>query len=99
MRTSLTEMARLHEHGYHVARYPDAFGKPTGPEWVLTDPDGAYLMVGSYGHASPTQWEAVAEGLHRIRIDQAPACDMSDGCGAQAGEPCEPGCPSLAFDH
>ena len=28
----------------------------------------------------------------------APACDMPDGCGAAAGQPCEPGCPSLAAD-
>lgn len=32
------------------------------------------------------------------RFHDAPACDMPDGCGAPAGEPCEPGCPSLAFD-
>ena len=26
-------------------------------------------------------------------------CDMEDGCGAAAGEPCLPGCPSLAYDQ
>lgn len=31
-------------------------------------------------------------------IELAPACDMADGCGAAAGAPCEPGCPSLATD-
>lgn len=30
-------------------------------------------------------------------IDDAPPCDMPDGCGAGAGEPCkDPGCPSVA---
>lgn len=28
----------------------------------------------------------------------AAACDMPDGCGAGPGEPCEPGCPSRAYD-
>ncbi|MCO7195054.1 hypothetical protein [Pseudonocardia sp. McavD-2-B] len=28
----------------------------------------------------------------------APACGMTDGCGAEAGEPCAAGCPSLASD-
>jgi hypothetical protein len=31
-----------------------------------------------------------------IRLDQP--CDMPDGCGAPAGQPCRPGCPSLAND-
>lgn len=31
--------------------------------------------------------------LHR------PACDIPDGCGAPAGHPCEPGCPSLTTEE
>lgn len=32
-------------------------------------------------------------------LNPAPACDMPDGCGAPAGQPCQPGCPSIATDE
>ena len=48
-------------------------------------PDGVGPGVGPDG-AAGDHWSGAA------------ACDMSDGCGAAAGQPCEPGCPSLAMD-
>lgn len=69
-RATLIDIARIESAGYRVERYPDAWGKPSDAGWALRDPEGAYLMVGDHGHLSPTQWEAVAEGLHRIEQDQ-----------------------------
>lgn len=70
-RVNLSDLATLAEHGYRVERHTDAWGKPcTTAGWALVDPDGAYLLVGDHGCTSPTEWEAVAEGLHRIGMDQ-----------------------------
>jgi N12 class adenine-specific DNA methylase len=41
---------------------------------------------------------AVAEA-GPARVTELAACDMPDGCGAAAGEPCLPGCPSRATDE
>lgn len=61
-RATLQDHARLKEFGFRVERY--------GNGWCLLDPDGAALMIASYGCMAPTQWEAVAEGLERIAIDE-----------------------------
>ena len=69
MRASLTDLSKLREEGYQVGRAPDAFGKPTNDGWTLKH-DGDLLMIGEHGCISPTQWEAVAEGLRRIAQDK-----------------------------
>ena len=71
-RATLADHAALRGGGYLVRRslgYGDAPCQPPAWELVeLADPDGGTLMVGSHGCQSPTEWEAVAEGLERIRV-------------------------------
>jgi hypothetical protein len=62
-RATLQEIATLQRHGYTVERLSVEGG------WLLLDADGATLMVADYGCVSPTQWEAVAEGLERIALN------------------------------
>ena len=67
MRATLTDIAEIQRHGYHV--------EPYGDGWLLTHDDGSgfgpsQLMVGDHGGVSPTQWEAVAEAQHRIKLDE-----------------------------
>ena len=70
MRATLQEEAAVRAHGYKVA--PLDCGTGAVPNaWTLTDPDGAFLMIGEHGGVSPTRWEAVAEGLARIEETEA----------------------------
>lgn len=63
-RASLIDIARLREAGLSVERW--------GSGWTLRDrndpvnADGDALCIAGHGCVSPTQWEAVAEGLRRI---------------------------------
>jgi hypothetical protein len=66
---SLRDLAQLKQHGYEV--------KHSGNGWLLLAPRDGWetedshraLMIGPHGCLSPTQWEAVAEGLERIAQD------------------------------
>jgi hypothetical protein len=68
-RASLQDLATLARHGYEVFR--------SDPGWLLLAPregretelSHRALMIGDHGCLSPTQWEAVAEGLARIAQD------------------------------
>lgn len=62
-RANLTDMATLKTHGYTTPRLGNL-------GWQLLDPEGHELMIAGYGCIAPTQWEAVAEGLHRIQMDE-----------------------------
>lgn len=53
------------EHGYKVEAL-NPHDKSKG--WVLLDPDGAYLMIGSFGGVAPKQ-EAELEAYRRIAQD------------------------------
>lgn len=64
MRATLSDLAMLKRHGYSVERFGNH-------GWILLDPEGASLQIEGYGGISPTQAEAVAEGLHRIMLDAA----------------------------
>ena len=75
-RAALQDFATLKQHGYLVEQADSGLG-PTGG-WTLRHvpsddecgPDyRGYLMIGDHGCTSPTQWEAVAEGLKRIEDD------------------------------
>lgn len=64
MRASSADLLKLARAGYRVERHGDL-------GWVLLDPDGASLQIAGWGGVAPTQWEAVAEGLHRLELEHA----------------------------
>lgn len=67
---SLIDLAGLRDRGLQVVRHTDALGNASVRHgWGLLDMTGeapVWLLIGSHGCVSPTQWEAVAEGLGRI---------------------------------
>ena len=67
-RATLHDLAVIRRHGYAVEPLDSGHGPAPGA-WILRDPDGSPLMIGSHGCVAPTQWEAVAEGLTRIDRD------------------------------
>lgn len=69
MKASIEDEALLKQHGYTVERWGDDGG------FVLFDTDGAGLQIEGYGGIAPTRWEAVAEGLRRIRTDARPTTE------------------------
>jgi hypothetical protein len=68
-RATLQDLATLKRHGYETLRIDAG--------WLLLAPRDGWetelshraLMIGEHGCLSPTQWEAVAEGLGRIAAD------------------------------
>ena len=62
MRVRMQDLATLKRHGYSV--------EPWGRGWILRDPDGDSIQIEGHGGVSPTQWEAVAEGLRRIEREE-----------------------------
>lgn len=80
---ALGQTVRIAPGVYHGAQRP-AFATITG-EGPRED---TYRVIRGEWHMT----------YHGSELDPAPACDMPDGCGARAGETCEPGCPSLATD-
>lgn len=62
-RASLTDLAKITRNGYRTERWGNK-------GWLLLDADGSQLMIGDHGGIAPTQWEAVAEALHRIEQDE-----------------------------
>lgn len=68
-RVTLSDLAKIKEHGYAVQKVDYGVG-PHDDGWVLLDADGASLQITGHGGVSPTRWEAVAEGLHRIEQDE-----------------------------
>jgi hypothetical protein len=96
----LTEVAEL--LGGRV-QGPDRFGRSSRPEVAF----GSYSDGGSVElyHDDTVELkvrmprEALQAVLQALGAARRPACDMVDGCGAAAGQSCEPGCPSLATDE
>lgn len=70
-RATVADMATLKAHRYSVQQ--ERFlvkGGHVKYGWTLTGPDGYPLLIDGHGGVSPTQWEAVAEGLARIELDE-----------------------------
>lgn len=60
---------------------------------------GVFVIVGENRDGGWTVRDPDTEATHdvlREEVELAPACDMADGCGAAAGELCEPFCVSYA---
>lgn len=69
MRATLEDEATLRAGGYKVQPYDGGFG-PCHDAFVLIDPAGDEASINGYG-ISETRWEAVAEGLARVKRDEA----------------------------
>jgi hypothetical protein len=69
MRATNGDLLALARAGYRVELADCGMG-PVPGSWVLLDPDGDCLLIGDHGMIAPTQWEAVAEGLHRLEEER-----------------------------
>ena len=69
MRATLEDEATLRAGGYKVEPLDCGLG-PCDGAFVLIDPAGEEASINGYG-ISDTRWEAVAEGLKRIKQDEA----------------------------
>lgn len=69
MRATLEDEAILRAGGYKVEPLDCGLG-PVSDAFVLIHPEGHEVSIDGYG-ISDTRWQAVAEGLYRIKRDEA----------------------------